>query len=247
MQYLRLILGFCCLTVRAADVAPSISTQPSALTVPAGCPVTFAAKLFWLALLAIGACLLVNVKVHGATQGDGARKLVRWAKVIQMPTSPLAAPAASRTVPIVREEHFAVTATGATGLESDYSSEAVLLHTNRIQTVTCAWDPPDGTNTVALYTLYQGATTGTYTNSVQTTNTQATIRISPPLLTNVVLTVTSIGLTNIAWCDKLKGRWALLGVTNFVTNAASAKSLLFRGLGRPATVVKRLYWQSRLQ
>lgn len=32
----------CCLTGWGADVAPSITTQPAALTVPAGCPVTFA-------------------------------------------------------------------------------------------------------------------------------------------------------------------------------------------------------------
>lgn len=209
---------------------------------------TFAAKLFWLALLAIGACLLVNVKVHGATQGDGARKLVRWARVSRMPTPPLPASAAVRAVPSVREEHFAATATGTNGLESDYSSEAVLRHTNRVETVTCTWDPPVGTNAIASYTLWHGPKAGAYTNSVKTTNTQATLRISPAIPTNLVLTVTSVGLTNIAWRDGWKGSWRLLGATNLcVTNPVATSPRLFLGLGRPATPVKRLYLQSRLQ
>lgn len=207
-------------------------------------------KLFWLVWLVlgvIGLCLMAHVKVHGATQGDGARLLVRWAKVSRMPTPPLPTVAVVRAVPSVREEHFAATATGTNGLESDYSSEAVLRHTNRVETVTCAWDPPVGTNAIASYTLWHGPKAGVYTNSVKTTNVQTMLRISPAIPTNLVLTVTSVGLTNIAWCNRLNGNWALLGVTNFVTNAASAKMLLFLGLGRPATPVKRLYLQSRLQ
>jgi len=209
-------------------------------------------KLFWLIWLVVGIvglCLMTHVKVHGATQGDGARLLVRWAKVSRLPVPPLPpVPTAVRAVPSAREEHFAVTATGATGLESDYSSEAVLLHTNRIQTVTCAWDPPDGTNTVALYTLYQGTAAGCYTNSVRTTNTQATIQINQPVPSNLVVTVTSVGLTNIAWRDGWKGNWRLLGATNLcVTNPAATSVRLYRGLGRPATAVKRLYVRYRLQ
>ena len=187
---------------------------------------TFAAKLFWLALLAIGACLLVNVKVHGATQGDGARLLVRWAKVSRLPVPPLPpVPTAVRAVPSAREEHFAATATGTNGLTSDYSSEAVLIHTNRVETATCAWDPPTGTNAIAHYTLYHGRAAGTYTNSVTTTNTQATIRISPAVPTNLVLTITSVGLTNIAWRDGWKGSWRLLGATNLCVTNPVATSL----------------------
>jgi len=189
---------------------------------------TFAAKLFWLALLLAGICLLAQ-RSHGADTAD----MVPRAVVI---------------VPSVRTYHCAATATGTNGLESDYSTEAVLVASNRVETVSCAWDAPAGSNAIAFYTLYQGTEAGCYTNSVTTTNTQATIRISPAVPTNLVLTITSVGLTNIAWRDGWKGSWRLLGATNLcVTNPVATSLRLYRGLGRPATPVKRLYLQSRLQ
>lgn len=196
-------------------------------------------------LLVLACCWMV---ARGApSQGDGARLLVRQARASQINQSTLL-PAAIVVVPHVREYHFAATATDAGGLTSDFSTEAVLQVTNRIPTVTCAWDPPTGTNAIARYTLFQGPAAGTYTNSVTTTNTQATIEISPPVPTNLVLTVTSVGLTNILWREGLKENWALLGATNLsVTNHAPTKLRLYRGLGKPATAVKRLYVRYRLQ
>jgi len=184
-------------------------------------------------------CLLAHVKVHGATQGDGARLLVRWVKASQLPTPSLPpVPTAVRAVPVVREEHFAATATGTNGLESDYSKEAVLTVSNRIQTVTCAWDAPES-NAIAYYTLYQGTAAGCYTNSVKTPTTQATIQVNPPVPSNLVVTVTSTGCTNLQYRQAVGATWtgwALLGRTNLEVTNPIYTAREWRGVGRPAAV-----------
>lgn len=186
-------------------------------------------KLFWLTLLLAGFCLLAQRSHAAATLADLEPKAVV-------------------VVPTVRAYHFAATATGTNGLESDYSTEAVLTVSNRIQTVTCAWDAPES-NAIAYYTLYQGTAAGCYTNSVTTTNTQATIRISPAVPTNLVLTVTSSGCTNLQYRQAVGATWtgwAMLGCTNLVATNPAYAAREWRGVGKPSAT-KRVYIARRFQ
>ena len=192
---------------------------------------TFAAKLFWLALLLAGICLLAQ-RSHGAS--------VSTADMV---------PQTVVVVPSVRTYHFAATATDTNGLESDYSTEAVLRVTNRIQTVTCAWDPSAGTNAIAHYTLYQGTAAGCYTNSVKTPTTQATIQVNPPVPSNLVVTVTSTGCTNLQYRQAVGATWtgwALLGRTNLEVTNPIYTAREWRGVGKPSAT-KRVYISRRFQ
>lgn len=129
--------------------------------------------------------------------------------------------------------YFSATALDSIGQESDYSSEIYLPITNRYNSlVTLAWDAVPGL-TGLTYRVYRGTRSRTYaTNFSAGTNLCITIPIHPPLLTNCVITVTSMNATDILWASSLAfiGPWQRIGRTNWSeTNPAPR---VFRTIGK---------------
>ena len=160
-----------------------------------------------------------------------------WLFPLLLTFSVLAAPAAPPVPKLVLPPpttsiwYFAATAVDASGLESDYSTEAEFVTTNDVSSITLAWDASPSTNHLT-YRLYTGGTSRTYTNMMNVgTNLVATARLAPPPLTNLLLRVTTINATNLQWSATPRGPWTLLGATNLVaTNVPSPR--YYRALGR---------------
>lgn len=151
------------------------------------------------------------------TQGSGAAALI--------------APKAIIVPPKTNTYWFAATATSSDGLVSEYSKEVSLATTQKVVTVTLAWDASVCTNcTVTNYTAYQGAASGSYTNHVDV-GTNLTARFTMPRRLDQVVTITSINSTNLQMSASLRGPWSLLGTTNWAgTNITGPR--FWRGLGR---------------
>lgn len=176
----------------------------------------------------IALLLLVLCLAHGGpSQGDGARALLKKSAA----TSPPPLPPKMLLAPGTNVLYFAATATDVWGLTSLYSAELVWVNTNRAQVITLGWDASPGTNQITNYTVYQGRTSGVYTNSADAgTNLTASLRIVPAPKTNVVITVTSVNATNLQFSDRLTGGWSLLNATNLTVTNPPVR-MFFRPLG----------------
>lgn len=133
--------------------------------------------------------------------------------------------------------YFSATASNTNGM-SEFSNEVVVTNSpyNRLWTLEC--DPVVGD--VSHYTFWQGRATRMYTNSVQTTNTTATIAIAPPPKTNRIVIVTTTRATNIQYCPQLSGPWYLAGKTN-ITMTNPPVGLFYRPMGKNASTKARAF------
>lgn len=127
--------------------------------------------------------------------------------------------------------YFAVTADLASK-DSDYSNEVSYGRTNaETRTVKLGWDY---TNDAAYtFMVFRGRQAGVYTNSYAVgTNRTAIIPLTNAITaTNIVVSVTTTGATNLLSANLLEGPWIRLNRTNYVgTNIHSPT--YFRGVGR---------------
>lgn len=169
---------------------------------------TFAAKLFWLIWLVagiVGMCLLVH-RVHGAATADLEPKEVA-------------------TVPSARTYHFAATATGANGLESDYSNELVWTNTTGAGRIMLGWDASPSSN-IVNYTVFRGLASGSYTFAPVHAGTNLSVifwLVRAPK-TNRVVHVSSVNATGMWTAATLKGPWIQIAATNVsLTNPAPSR------------------------
>lgn len=145
------------------------------------------------------------------------------------PSAPLIPPAKPGT----NVYYFAATAKSV-DLESDYSDEVSYTNVLKSEFVTLAWDANPSTNVVG-YRIYFGRSSGQYTNVTEAgTNLTCSVRILPPVLSNVVITITSRNATNLQWTPKLGQPWTLLGATNWT--ATNPATRLWRALGKSPTL-----------
>lgn len=167
-------------------------------------------KVFWLAWLLAGSALLA------------------FCADLQSITPPDLTPAG-------RTMWFTATAWNGS-LESDYAAPVALTFTNTPKTVTLAWDAPDSSN-VTSYTVYRSRELGNWTNSFDAgTNCNLTLQMAATRPSNLVVSVTSYGCTNLQYRAP-PGPWILAGFTNGTwTNPAWGVARLWRGVGRPAAV-----------
>lgn len=165
-------------------------------------------KVFWLVWLAAGCALLAF--------GDDLQSI-----------TPPTLPPASRTV------YFTATAWNGS-LESDYATPVELTFTNTPKTVTLAWDKSNSSN-VTSYTVYRSRELDNWTNSFDAgTNCLLTVPMVVQKPSNLVVSVTSYGCTNLQYRGPV-GPWTLAGFTNGTwTNPAWGVARLWRGVGRPA-------------
>ena len=197
---------------------------------------TLRAKIFCLlVLLASFGVLLTRGGTKYPTQGSGAKALLARARA-SASAPPL--PPALIVVPVTNRYYFAATATDNYGQVSDYSNETNLVRTGGWRTVTLAWDRSPGTNVITNYAVLWGGASRSYTNLVNAgTNLSKVVQVLPPMLTNIVVSVTTVNATNLAWAPAIKGLWTMVGATNYsVTNPASSR--LFRAVGKKGSVPK---------
>lgn len=156
-----------------------------------------------------------SLRVVPVTQGAGAMALM----------APAVVPA-----PRVAVYYLTATARFSTGQESGYSNEVKYTNALRLATVELAWDSY-ATN-VWQYTIYKGRASRSYTNSYSAgTNLTLRVPLFPPVLTNVVITVSCLSDgTNIAYASKPTGSWTMLNTTNWTATNPPAPRY-FRSLG----------------
>lgn len=179
-----------------------------------------------------------NSKTSYPTQGSGAADLIRlkaepaFATVKSPPPLPKLRARAVLPKPTYTF-YFAATAFDKDGLESGYSNEVTYSTTNPMNPVTLAWDASISSNRPITYWIYQGGISGSYTNHYAAgTNLLLTLRPSLPK-TNLLITVTTTGATNLAWAPSLRGPWTSLNSTNWMATNPPAPRY-FRSVAKKA-------------
>ena len=145
--------------------------------------------------------------------------------------------------------YFAATCTDSNGSTSDFSNQvaATNYESNSWSAICLAWDASATTNDlITNYTVWWGTNgilrvsnvvISSFTGSVAAgTNLTATVWVFPAALTNVVLSVTSAGATNLYMASRLAGPWSALNRTNYVATNAPGP-LYFRSRGKAGNKV----------
>lgn len=158
-------------------------------------------------------------RVRYPTQGAGAADLLGLKEepaFATLKSPPVPKPRAVAVLPKPTYTfYFAATAFDRNGLESDYSNEVTYSTTNPMKAVTLAWDASISTNGPLTYWIYQGGASRSYTNHYAAgTNLALAVRPALPR-TNLVLTVTTSGATDLSWAPTLRGPWTSLNATNW--------------------------------
>lgn len=154
------------------------------------------------------------------------------------PTPPPEPPSPKILASPPRVYYFTATAIDTLGQESEFSNEVPF--TNRAplaRLVTLAWDHSPSTNPLANYRLLWGTNSRAYFSNTlfAGTATTGTVRILPPILSNLVITVSTSGgsVTSLASSASWRGPWTNLNCTNWAaTNPGGTR--YFRGLARKA-------------
>jgi multisubunit Na+/H+ antiporter MnhC subunit len=204
---------------------------------------SFISWIVW-ALFVLAAFLWIAHEASGKTrrtqpptQGSGAAALM--AKPVPGP-SMLVLPKI-----VIKPQSFYFVATAqAGGLESTNSNEVVYVRTNTsVQWVTLAWNRSPTLTTITNYMVYKGRVSGVYTNAYPAgTNLTLRVPLFPPVLTNVVINVTTTGATNLAYASSLAGPWVKVGATNWTaTNPPSPR--YFRSMKAGSRVYISSIWQ----
>ena len=207
--------------------------------------------IFWIifALTILGVFTLIFR--CAADQGDGAKKLKDWARQSRMeqaliPPSPKEAIGKVESAPIFYPTFFFVaTATSTNGLESEYSNEIAWQYTkeNPWRVLNVAWNPSATNGSISNYSVFFGRSPGAYTNRTECgTNLSATVRVLPPRLTNVVVTIQTVNGTNLAWSESLKGLWKSIGATS-VTFTNPIGNRLWKAVGKNSRIQVSTKWQ----
>jgi hypothetical protein len=185
--------------------------------------------IFWFARMASAATPSVpgKKKVVRKTSevkaGDGALLLITHPAVIIPPN------------PILTRYYFAATASNES-LESNFSNEVVFTNQFRSGTksITLAWDRSEGATS---YAIYKGHESGAYSISYPAgTNLFLTVALLWPILSNVVITVTTTGATNLFKAVNPSGPWTALNRTNWITNNPTSREF-FRSVGKTSNRV----------
>ncbi len=185
------------------------------------------AVLWWMAEVASGANYR-TIHKHLIQSPKGAEELVPMRVAVLSPSAIVIPPRKPGT-----NVYYFVATAYSVDLESDFSNEVSFTNVLRSEFAVVAWDPSPSPSAIG-YRVHWGRISGQYTNAVDAENNLSlSVRILPPILSNVVITVTSRDATNLQWTTRIGQPWNLLGATNW--SDTNPPMRLWRAMGRSPT------------